>query len=226
MSAFKALTVGSILFTTAAFAQEPAADAPADDASVMKLGNIDVRGMIDTDIFLIAPQIGVMAELGLVPAGPGTLAVGAEIDYGFCGSACWLVSGLTAIDIGESYFTPMVRASYHFAIPALKKADKLDLFASLGVGLTFAGAHVTADDGSFGARASSTGLAIAPGVGVNYFANEHFFLGGELRYRIASGEYTFTFTEGSTNTTYQFSDDEQYWNNSGLGVNLFLGWRI
>jgi hypothetical protein len=229
MFARKAVILSTFLAATAAFAQAPAAtDAAATELdpgmSVMKPGNIDVRGMIETDILLVYVNLGGVAELGLIPLGPGTLAVGAEVDYGFCGSICWVVSGLTEINIGERYFTPMARASYHFTIPALKIAHKLDLFGSLGVGLTFASVNLDADDNSFTSSASSTAFTIAPGVGVNYFANPNFFVGGELRYRVASGTYEYRVTSG--NTSYVYGEEEQQWSLTGLGINLFLGYRF
>lgn len=230
MFARKAVILSTLLAASAAFAQTGATETtvtePDAGASVMKLGNIDVRGMLETDILLVYVNLGAVAELGLVPLGPGTLAVGAEVDYGFCGSICWGLSALTPISIGERYLTPMARASYHFTVPALKLAHKLDLFGSLGVGLTFASVNVDADDGTFGALASSTAFTIAPGVGGNYFVNPNFFVGAEARFRVASGTYEYTFREGSTDTTYVFQEDETQWSLTGLSVNFFLGYRF
>ena len=133
-NAMKAIVLSTFLAAGAALAADDASAttlASSDAAaSVMRPGHIDVRGMIDTDILLVYVNLGAMAEVGVLPIGPGTLAVGGEVDYGFCGSLCLITSLASPIDIGERYFTPMARVSYHFPIEALKIASKVDFFGA------------------------------------------------------------------------------------------------
>jgi len=72
---------------------------------------LDVRGTLSTDILLVYVGVGASADLGIVPAGPGTIAVGAGFEYNFCGSVCWFFSALTPFNFSQYQIVPSVRAS-------------------------------------------------------------------------------------------------------------------
>jgi hypothetical protein len=213
----------ALLLSGAALAQTPAAAPDVDTPSrTMKPLNIDLRGTFSTDVLLIAFDLGAAADVGLLPAGPGTLSVGAELDYSFCGSFCWLLSGLTGFNWGVSWYSPFARLAYHFPVknqPTLQKADLYGLFM---LGLVGSTAYVESKDKSLSVVGTDTSFGFGLGAGGNYFVGDHLYVGLEARYRYARGRYDWVFKAGN----YEFKDSESTWSLSGINILVFLGFRL
>ncbi len=181
---------------------------------------LDVRGTLSTDILLIYVGVGASADLGLIPAGPGTLAVGAGFEYDFCGSVCWFFSAVTPFSFSQNQIAPSVRASYHLDL----KTKNLDFYPLLFGGPVFARASIEFDDGSASYVATDTGFQIGAGAGINYFVTERFFLGAEARLRYAKGSYSYELRSGNGRTFDKGNGDS--WSLTGLNIVFAAGYRF
>ena len=181
---------------------------------------LDVRGTLSTDILLIYVGVGASADLGVVPLGPGTLAVGAGFEYDFCGSVCWFFSAVTPFNFGQYQIAPSLRASYHLDL----KKKNLDFYPLLFGGPVFARAHIDFDDGSASYVATDTGFQIGAGAGINYFVGERFFVGAEARLRYAKGTYTYELRSGNDRLFDKGNGDS--WSLTGLNLVFAAGYRF
>lgn len=222
--------ITALFLASPAFAQTPATDAASTEASsraeaqtgkTMRPLNLDLRFTGDTDILLAGVDLGIGADFGLIPAGPGVLAVGAEFNYGFCFTACLLLDAITNLDWSSRYLAPSARVSYHFEIPG-QGLDKLDLYGVGLLGIVRASTSLASNDGSIRFTGTDTGLSFGLGAGANYFVTDFFFVGGEARLRYAAGAYSWVAEAGR----WTFTDDQNRWSRSGLSVNLFAGIRL
>lgn len=224
-----ALLVASIHGSAAADGPPPTPSAPPPGA-VAPVGprtsrplqpfELDLRGTASTDILLIYVGLGANADLGLVAAGPGTLAVGAGFEYDFCGSICWFFSAVTPFSFGQYQIAPSVRASYHLDL----KKKNLDLYPLIFGGPVFARAHIDFDDGSASYVATDTGFQIGAGAGLNYFVTDHVFIGLEARFRYAKGTYSYTLKSGNDRVFDRGSGDS--WSLTGLNLMFAAGYRF
>ncbi|ADO70668.1 uncharacterized protein STAUR_2876 [Stigmatella aurantiaca DW4/3-1] len=163
-------------------------------------------------------------DVGLVPLGPGVLAVGGEFNAGICLTACGLVGLVTGIDISDHFYSPHVRLSYHWLPPAMKNAGTLELDGLLLVGVTFSTQTVSGDiEGvDFHYKGTGTGPSVGLGVGLKKFVKERLFLGIEARLRYAQGEDEYSERVGDD----EFSGVDQDWSQTGLSLLVFGGVRF
>ncbi|CAN5843428.1 hypothetical protein BH11MYX4_BH11MYX4_15090 [soil metagenome] len=226
-----ALLVASISGSAAADAPPPAATAPPAAAGgepvkppsgsrPLQPFEVDIRGTASTDILLIYVGLGANADLCLVPAGPGTSAVGAGFEYDFCGSVCWFFSAVTPFSFGQYQIAPSVRASYHIDL----KKKNLDLYPLIFGGPVFARAHIDFDDGSASYVATDTGFQIGAGAGLNYFVTERVFIGLEARFRYAKGTYSYELRSGNDRVFDKGNGDS--WSLTGLNLMFAAGVRL
>lgn len=215
----------ALLAARVVIAQEtpPVAPEPEPEPGrLMRPGNLDVRGTLDTDILLIYVDVGAGVDFGVLPAGPGTVSIGAEFDFGFCASACVLLNALTPLTWGSRYYSPFARIGYHFPLKGNATMQKVDVYGLAMVGLVYTNTGASTDDGSISFTGEDTAIGVGAGGGVNYFLGDSLFVGAEARLRYATGIYTFTMKAGQ----YTFSDRESRWDLSGLNLLLFLGARL
>ncbi len=205
--------------------------------SVLKPLHVDARFSADADILLIYVNLSLGADVGLIPAGPGTLAVGGAFELGFCGSACLALSALLSsafnkpTGYGQQFYYPHARLSYHLDLPAVMKGsssannrtlEKLDLYGLLFGGPVFTHLGLATNDNQLIIEGNDVSFGIGGGIGANYFFTEHFFVGAEAAARYARGTYTWRAVAGS----YQLSATEASWSASGLGVRFAVGARF
>ena len=167
-------------------ASEPPPEKPTDELKPMQL---DVRATLNADVLLAYIGLGASADLGLVPVGPGTFAVGAGFEYDFCGSVCWFFSAATPLEFSHRQIWPQARASYHISLPSSKQ--KLDFYPFVGVGPVFARSQLSVDNGAARYVGTDTSIGVNFGGGLNLFVAGPVFIGGEARVRWAAGEYEY-----------------------------------
>lgn len=192
--------------------------------------HVDAKLALDTDILLVYINLGLAGDVGLVPIGPGTLAVGGGIDVGFCGSFCWLLSGLLTSALGtpSSYWQrhvfPNVRVSYHIKLPTSSSANanKVNVYALLFGGPLFTSLGLGSNDRRVLIEGNDTSIGIGAGGGAQYFFTERFFVGAEVSLRYARGRYQWRLVAGN----YMLSAQEESWDLSGFNIRLMAGIRI
>jgi hypothetical protein len=187
------------------------------------VGDLDVRLHLDGDILLAFVEIGAAADFGLLPLGPGTLALGAELSGGICLTACGLIGLVTGISVSDRFVSPHARLTYHF-LPPKQKLEGVDLYGLLLAGVTVSRQTVsgTIQGVNFDFKGTGVGPSLGLGLGAKKFFKERVFLGGEARLRYARGDYHYSEEVG--NITLIGVDPD--WSQTGLSLLIFAGMRI
>jgi hypothetical protein len=191
------------------------------DSRVLPPLHLDARITAHSDILLAYFGAGASADFGLVQIGPGTLAVGAGVEYDACGSVCWLFSAVTPLEFTHQQISPQARASYHLA---LGRSKNLDFYPLVTGGPVLARSTVGVDGGAATYRGTDTAIGVAAGVGFSLFIAGPVFLGGEGRLRYARGTYSYELVSGDERTFARGEVDS--WSLSGLEIIAGLGVRI
>jgi opacity protein-like surface antigen len=222
-----ATPVGTTTLTNAEVAPRAAgqpAEAPQEapgDTNVLLPRQVEVRATLNTGPLLPYVGLGVSADVGTVAIGPGTFAVGAAFEHGFCGSSCWSVDSKTPLDLTQHHNFPQARASYHLG---WKNVKQLDLYPMLAIGAIFASSTVDVDHGAAQYRASDAAAAVTMGGGASYAIAGRVFVGGEARVRYGGGSYEYTLASGSPRTFDR--DAVSNWSVSGLDLLFAVGARL
>lgn len=232
--AFALMLAGSMAFAQKASAElgEGVVEAPAETTKVLGPLRADARFTVDTDILLAYVNLGVNADLGIIKLGPGVLAVGAGLDFGFCGTVCLVIGSLLNGSYGIRNFFPQARVSYHLELPAKSgnALQKIDVY-----GVVFAGLVVSSMgfSGQYqGVAVSATSSGVGPGIGLgaggSYFFTERVFVGAEATAKYAAGTYrdVVTVTPPNSNVDFRWREEYSGWSLSGVSLRLFLGFRI
>jgi hypothetical protein len=234
----KALAVVLTMVACAASAQpavDPSTDVEvvAETTKVLKPLRADVRFTVDTDILLAYVSLGVSGDFGLVKLGPGVLAAGAGLDFGFCGTVCLAIGGLLGGSYGIRNFFPHGRLSYHLELPAKGSANalsKVDVYGVLFGGLVISSMGFA---GRFqGVEVSATSTGFGPGIGIgagaSYFFTDRIFVGAEASARFAFARFAdvVTVVPPGSNVDFRWSDQYTQTSLSGVSVRLFVGFRI
>lgn len=182
-----------------------------------------MRVHLDGDILLAFVELGVAADLGLIPAGPGTVALGAELSGGICLTACGLIGLVTGISVSDRFISPHARLTYHF-LPPNQKLEGVDLYGLVLAGVTVSNQKVsgTIENVDFNFTGTGVGPSIGLGLGAKKFVKERLFIGGEARLRYARGDYHYS--EQVENITFLGVDPD--WSQTGLSLLVFGGIRI
>jgi hypothetical protein len=236
----RAFLVSLALMAPAALAQSSSSPDPsgevelaAETTKVLKPLRADARFTVDADILLIAVSLGISGDFGLVKLGPGVLAAGAGLDFGFCGTACLAIGALLGGSYGIRNFFPHARLSYHLELPAKGGNNTLQKVNVYGV--LFGGAVISSM--SFAGRfqgvevsASSTGFGpgIGIGAGAGYFFTERVFVGAEAtaRYQFVRFGEVATVTAPGSSVNFTWRDEYQSQSFSGFGLRFYIGFRI
>jgi hypothetical protein len=225
------LCAASMLAATSAQAQENPETAPAAateaprESRMQQLGDIDIRGTFNADILLAFVNLGAAVDVGVLPLGPGVLAVGGEMEFGTCLTFCAALSLATGWNYSNVFYSPHARATYHFTPGSSSSLSKVDVYGLAFAGITYTTTRVTNGSNSgftFDYSGSDVGPSVGAGIGAKYFLQERFFAGAEARLRWAAGTYTYTVKSGDVTIT----DSQSGWSMSGLNVQLFAGIRI
>ncbi len=206
--------------TSSAGAASETPETPTDELKPMQ---VDVRATINADVLLAYIGLGASADLGLVPVGPGTVAVGAGFEYDFCGTVCWLFSAATPLEFSHRQIWPQARASYHISFPSSKK--KLDFYPFVGVGPVFARSQLSVDNGAARYVGTDTSIGVNFGGGLNLFVAGPVFIGGEARIRWAAGEYEYKLESGDGTRTFDRGSVDT-WSLAGVDVLVAVGVRL
>ncbi len=190
--------------------------------------HLDARFSVDADILLIYISLSAAADVGLVKIGPGTVAIGANAELGFCGSFCWVTAALLSSALGSSttygqtHFFPSARLSYHFPLPTSKgdQAKKINVYGLLFGGPVFT--SLSLKNKSVEITGTDTSIGVGLGVGGQYFFTERIFVGVEATARYARGRYNWTVRLGD----YRLSDSEASWSLTGGGIRFSVGVRL
>lgn len=197
---------------------------PVDEkpTSELRPRQLDIRVTANADILLAYLGLGMSADFGLIPAGPGTIAIGAGFEYDFCGSVCWLFSAATPIDFSHRQIWPQARGSYHLGI---RGAKYVDLYPFVGVGPVFARSELSLQNGAAHYVGTDTSIGVNFGAGVSLLVAGPLFVGGEARIRYAAGEYGYELERGDTTLTYDRGSVDT-WSLAGIDVLLAIGVRL
>ena len=203
-----------------ATAQEPTqATATAESPPLLRPGQVDLRLLGAASLLPLFLEGGAIAEVGVLPLGPGTLSLGAELSVNLCALACWVPNLFSDRDVSRRDVHAVGRLGYHFSSPD-RNYRKVDLYGVLLAGVMEAHTTLTAPDYAFEGRGRP--LAFGLGVGGNYFPSSHFFVGGEARLRFSSGAYELSLTRG----TYEFTREDRRIFRLGLSTAFFVGVRL
>jgi hypothetical protein len=230
------LTVLTLSVTALAQGSAPAGadlvEPVAETTKVLPPFRADARVTVDTDILLAYVSLGVSADLGVVKLGPGTLAVGAGLDVGFCGTVCLVTGALLGGAYGQRDFFPMARVSYHLELPARagNTLQKVNLYGFVFGGVVISSLSFSARIQGFDIGASSTGVGpgLGLGAGAAYFFSDRVSVGAEATLKYAAGVYNdvVVVEPPNSNVNYQWSSTYSSFSRSGLSIRFFLGFRI
>jgi hypothetical protein len=157
--------------------------------------------------------------VGVLPLGPGTLSLGAELSVNLCALACWVPNLFSDQDTLRHDVHVVGRLGYHFSSPD-RNYGKVDLYGVLLAGVMEARTNLTAPDYAFEGRGRP--LVFGLGVGGNYFPSSHVFVGAEARLRFSSGAYELSLTRGA----YEFTREDRRIFRLGLSTAFFVGVRL
>jgi hypothetical protein len=223
------LCLATLLAVTSARAQEAKASAGGTQAMpgtnrLQGVGDLDVRAMLASDIMLAFVTGGVSADLGLLPLGPGVLAVGGELEVGACVTSCLAINLITGWSFSHLFYAPHARATYHFLPSNSPGLEKVDLYGLVFGGITYTTTSMsgTSANTPFEYKGSDVGPSLGAGVGVKYFLQDNFFVGAEGRARWSAGQYEYSVQVGNVT----LSDIQSLWSLSGINVQLFAGLRL
>lgn len=184
------------------------------------VGDFDIRGTFQTDILLGFIGLGIGGDYGVIPLGKGTLALGAEIEFGICGSACWFFGAFTDTSLSSTFYSPHARVSYHFSPSRQRGLEKVDFYALGFLGATYSTTSLSG--GGIEYRGNDLGPSFGVGAGGKFFGGDRWFVGGEVRLRYSAGTYSYSLRTGDVVT----SDTYETWSLSGLHVDFFAGIRL
>jgi hypothetical protein len=205
----------------------------AETTKVLRPLRADARVTVDADILLASVSLGISGDFGLVKLGPGVLAAGAGLDFGFCGTACLVIGALLGGSYGIRNFFPHGRLSYHLELPAKGATNSLQKVNVYGV--LFGGVVISSMgfEGRFqGVEVSATSTGAGPGLGLgagasSFFA-ERIFVGAEatVRYQFVRFADVATVSAPGSNVNFTWADEYQSQSFSGFGLRFYVGFRI
>ncbi|MFY0566417.1 hypothetical protein ACN28E_21630 [Archangium lansingense] len=223
------MCLASLLTVTSAQAQTPAAETEVAPAAprlnrLQGVGDIDARVMLNADIVLAFVNLGVAADVGVLPLGPGVLAIGGEFEAGACVSVCLLLNATTGWSWSHMFYSPHARATYHLLPGSSPGLEKVDLYGLALVGATITTTRVAGSESGtdFEVVGNDVGPSVGLGIGGKYFFSDNLFFGAEGRLRYSAGQYTYTARAGNVS----ISDSQSSWSLSGFNIQLFAGLRI
>ncbi len=202
-------------------AEETTPAAPMEPRPLMRWGNLDLRLDGAASLLPLSLEAGATLDLGVLPLGPGTLSLGAELSVNQCALACWVPNLFSERDTSRRDFYAFVRLGYHFTV-ANRNYRKVDLQGFLLLGGMETRTTQSAPDYRYEGRDRSPAFGL--GVGGNYFPTDgsRFFVGGEARVRFGTGTYALSLTQG----TYTFTEEDRSWTRLGLSTAFFVGFRL
>lgn len=228
------LCLSALLAATSARAQEPQTpvtqtqEAPAAPRlnRLQGVGDIDARVMLNADILLAFVNLGVGADVGVLPLGPGVLTVGGEFEAGACVTMCLALNLATGWTFSHMFYSPHARVTYHLLPSNSSGLEKVDLYGLALAGVTITTTRVantgTGASTDFEYLGSDVGPSVGLGVGGKYFFQDNLFFGAEGRLRYSAGEYTYSARVGNVT----LSDSQSSWSLSGFNVQFFAGIRL
>lgn len=202
-------------------AEETTPAAPTEPRPLMRWGNLDLRLDGAASLLPLSVEAGATMDLGVLPIGPGTLSLGAELSVNQCALACWVPNHFSERDTSRRDFYAFARLGYHFTL-ADRNYRKVDLYGFLLLGGMET--RTTLSDPGYRYEGRGRSPAFGLGIGGNYFptAGSRFFVGGEARVRFGTGSYALSLTQGA----YEFTEDDRRWTRLGLSTAFFVGARL
>lgn len=200
-------------------AAAPALAQEQETSRRMRPGHVDLRVEGGLDFLPPSAEAAASTDLGVVPLGPGTLSVGAQLGLKQCLLACSVSHLLEREWVSNRDVYALGRLGYHFSLEGSSQ-DKVDLYGVLLGGVMEARTTHRAPDYRYEGR--GRGPAFGLGVGGSYFLSSRFFVGAEARLRFASGSYALSLTRG----TYAFTREDSHWLRLGPSTVLFAGARL
>ncbi len=200
---------------------EPPTAPPTEPRPLMRWGNLDLRLEGAASLLPLSVEAGAAVDLGVLPLGPGTLSLGAELSVNQCALACWVPNLFSERDTSRRDFYAFGRLGYHFTL-ADRNYRKVDLHGFLLLGGMETRTTRSTPDYDYEARDRSPAFGL--GIGGNYFptVGSRFFVGGEARVRFGTGAHALRLTRG----TYEFTEDDRRWTRLGLSTAFFVGIRL
>lgn len=199
--------------------EPPSATGSTESPPLLRPGQVELRLLGAASLLPLFLEGGAIAEVGVLPLGPGTLSLGAELSVNLCALACWVPNLFSDRDTSRHDIHAVGRLGYHFSSPD-RNYRKVDLYGVLLAGVMEARTTVTAPDYAFEGRGRP--LAFGLGVGGNYFASSRIFAGAEARLRFSYGHHELSLTRG----TYAFTREDRRIFRLGLSTAFFVGVRL
>ncbi len=208
--------------TIASVPKDKPALEPVVKSKTLEPLHVDVKATGNADALLAFIGVGGAADVGIVRAGPGVLALGGAGEYDFCATVCWLFNAITPLEFSQRQISLWGRASYHIDIKG-KSMEKIDVFPFVMLGPTFAQANIKLDNGAAEYRGKDTAIAAGAGLGANIFVAGPLFVGGEARFRWAQGVYQYELIAGNERVI----DGSVYsWSTTGIDILFAMGARF
>ena len=162
-------------------------------SAVIEPLQVDVRGVAYADVILTRLGAGASIDIGVVPVGRTTIAIGGGFEYVACGTVCWFYSTISDETFSQYMLAPHARLTWHFPT-----AKDLDVYALVAGGPTFATSKL--DFGNAVYRGKDDSFGLMAGMGINIFVAGPLFFGAEGRGRYARGTYTYSLESGNERT--------------------------
>lgn len=182
-------------------------------------GGVDLRVEGAVSLPLLYVQTGATVDVGVLPLGPGTLALGVELGFNLCATACWVPNLVLERHVSRYDLSALGRLGYHFTVDD-RNYRRVDFHGVLAGGVMEARTTFTGPD--YRVEGRGRGPSVSLGLGGNYFPRSRFFVGAEVQLHFATGLYALDVTRG----TYVPTDEDRRWIQLGLGSTFFLGFRL
>lgn len=202
-------------------ADSPAGAGPFAAEAGLAPKQIDLRATLNTGLLFHYIGVGASADVGVVRAGPGTIALGGGIEHDFCASTCWTFSGAVPMEFSQRQVWPNARASYHLGVT---NAKNLDFYPVVALGPVFARSTVEVGGGLSRYTGTDTTLGVSMGAGLSWFIDKRWFVGGEAKIRYAAGTYDYALSSGSARTFDRGASEN--WSLNGIDGTIVVGARL
>lgn len=197
----------------------PAFASPELDV-LLRPGQLELKLLAGTGLLWSRVDAALVAELGMIRLGPGTLTLGAEAGGGLCLSLCALRALTTGLSWAGGHSALAGRLSYR-----LRPWKELQAIEVYGVGLAgpvWVSTSAASADGSVGFHGTDRSWRFGAGGGGSYFIGERLFVGAEAMLSLAHGSYDFTVHSGAPTLSAQ----DRAWSLSGFGAQFMVGTRF
>jgi hypothetical protein len=198
---------------------EASARQESSPSPLLRPGQVDFRLDVAALGLLTSLEGGAVLGLGVLPLGPGTLAMGSEVRASVCALACWVPRLFQEEATARWEGSLLGRLAYHVPLDN-RNYRQVDTYAVLLAGVTESRVSVSAPGYRY--EGQGRGPSFGLGVGGHYLPSPRFFIGAEARLRVAWGDHALALTRGA----YEFRPEDRRWSRFGVNTVFFVGIRL